>query len=142
MGWWEVEGWVWAATGGQVQDSITRGHAGHQLAHDGKWEHLLGLGPGKYKKSVRRQPLGWSSVLFPSFPAPPATLIPVETSRHVQKERQRGWVTWGSWFERRQMRGKEKVRREKSGESVGEPTGLRNQSSCSRGAVTGQGLRG
>ena len=116
MGWWEV--WVWAATGGQVQDSITRGHAGHQLAHDGKWERLLGLGPGKYKKSVRRQPLGWSSVLFPSFPAPPATLIPVETGRQVQKERQRRWETWGSWFERRQMRGTaETVRRERSGET-------------------------
>ena len=108
--------------------------------HDGKQERCLGLGPGKYKKSVRRQPLGWSSVLPPSFPAPPATLIPVETSRQIQKERQREWQTWGSWFERRQMKGKEeKVRRERSGETVGEPTGLRNQSSSSRGQPQGRG---
>lgn len=49
-GWREVEGWVWAATGGQVQDAITRGHAGHQFT---RWE--AGAPPGAWARQVQEE---------------------------------------------------------------------------------------
>lgn len=102
----------------------------------------LGLGAGKHKVCEKAAP-GLGSVLFPSFPAPPATLIPVETSQTCSEGKAKRMGDLGKLVQRRQMRGRRrKVRREKSRGAVGEPTGLRNQSSCSRGgAVWGQGAQ-